>query len=46
MNLALIAGTIAIWLAAVLGMFAAAALLALSMALFPPGGRDPPPGAQ
>ncbi len=40
MNAALIVGTIGIWLAAVLGMFLAAALLAVSLALFPP-----PPGA-
>ncbi len=44
MNLALITGTAAIWLAAVLGMFLAGAALALSMTLFPP--RDRPPEAK
>ncbi len=36
MNAALIVGTLAVWLTAVLGMFLIAALLAFGLALFPP----------
>ncbi len=40
MNAALIVGTIGIWLAAVLGMFLTAVLLAFALALFTPPGPE------